>query len=103
MTNIEKKLAEKQSKTFKIMNLVSKKIAEYENDMEERRKDHYFADSWEQAAKISRDIEKIENNIIFLYDIKKKLIYGKLTLPECTKMKKLCHIPKCPQFTITIG
>ena len=83
--NVEK--AQAFAQEFKI----EKAYGSYEELVKERREDHYFADSWEQSIQISKDIEKNQDNIIFLQHVFQKLFFEtKLTISEWTRLKTLC-------------
>ncbi len=49
--------------------LMDKVIAELQKKLESRELDHFYADSWEQAVKISEDIEKIQAELKSLKDM----------------------------------
>lgn len=44
-------------------NNLQDEIQMLKKEIQERQLDHYYADSWEQAAQITKDIEKMEQEL----------------------------------------
>ncbi|MDO4765945.1 MAG: hypothetical protein Q4A29_07785 [Eubacteriales bacterium] len=52
---------------------INKEIQSLKHDIEERRLDLYYADAWEQAGQIRKDIEKLEEKLASLEEKQKEM------------------------------
>ena len=65
MTNIERKLMQEEKSFSSLKRLAERTRKIIEDHITERIEDHYFADSWEESSQISRDIERLEEKVLF--------------------------------------
>lgn len=94
MTIVEEKIYRDLHKKHVLSNIIYKLKAKIYEYIEIRREDSYYADSWEQSAQISKDIEKCNEKIRFLEMLERKIqLNEKRCFSETTYLKKLYMHP----------
>lgn len=61
MTEIERKLINREHKKHMLISLIDKQIFKLKEYNREESMNHYYADSWEQEAQISKRMDKTTN------------------------------------------
>lgn len=94
MTNIERKLMQEEKSFSSLKRLAERTHKIIEDHITERIEDHYFADSWEESSQISRDIERLEEKVLFLERMEKSfLLHVKPCVEELSRLKRIVLHP----------
>lgn len=94
MTNIERKLLQEEKTFSSLRRLTERTRKKIEDHITERIEDKYFADSWEGSYQISRDIEKLEEKVLFLERMEKSFrLRVKPCVEELSRLKRIILHP----------